>query len=249
MKFNNSYKSLNFNNRKQGSKIKYIIIHYTAMSNDIEALEYLCNVKNKVSSHFLINKSGKIYQLVDLEFRAWHAGVSYWKGKKDINSESIGIELDYNGSDLKNEIYTKIQLVNLAKLLKYIKKRYFIDAKNILGHSDIAPYRKMDPGKKFPWRIFYKLKLCYFPKKLRGKNILELKKFFKLKFLNSKRSQSLYMLSYIGYDIEKAIKSKKNFCILVKAYQAHYRNSLVDGLIDGGTYDLLLDHFKESLTI
>ena len=249
MKFNNKYKSLNFNNRKKDYKLKYIIIHYTAMSNDIAALEYLCDKKNKVSSHFLINKHGKIYQLVDLKNRAWHAGDSFWKGQKDINSESIGIELDYGGVDEKNGIYNKIQLIFLVKLINYLKKKYFIDFHNILGHSDIAPYRKIDPGKKFPWKIFYRLKLCYFPKKMTDRNIAELKKLLKMKCINSKINQSLYMLSSIGYDIEKAEKSKKNFCILIKAYQAHYRNSKVDGLIDVETFNLLLCHFKESLTI
>ena len=103
MKFINKYKSPNFDKRKKGSKIKYIIIHYTAMRTDIEALNFLCNKKNKVSSHFLINKSGKIYKLVNLQNRAWHAGESYWKGERDINSNSIGIEIDNSGKILDFE--------------------------------------------------------------------------------------------------------------------------------------------------
>ena len=248
MKFNYKYKSPNFNNRKKGSRIEYIIIHYTAMSSDIEALQFLCNKKNRVSSHFLINKSGKIFQLVSLKFRAWHAGISFWKGRRDINSNSIGIEIDYFGSNIENEFYPKIQIFYLGKLLSLLKKKYSIDSKNILGHSDIAPYRKIDPGKRFPWKIFHNLKICYFPKKLNSKNTIELKIFFKKKSLTSQINQVLYILSLIGYDVEKARKSKKNFRILIKAYQAHYRNSLVDGFLDNETYYLILGHSKESLT-
>ena len=249
MKFNNNYKSPNFNNRKQGSKIKYIIIHYTAMLSDIEALDHLCKKENKVSSHFLINKSGDIYQLVEIKYRAWHAGLSYWKAERDINSHSIGIEIDYKGSDIKNEAYTEMQIDKLSKLLKYLKKKYSINSNDILGHSDISPYRKMDPGKDFPWKILNYLNLCYFPKKISTKNIAELKKFFEIQSLNSKNSQSLYMLSQIGYDINRAKKNKKNLSKLIKIYQSHYRNSLTNGLLDEQTYNILLAHFKESLTI
>lgn len=249
MKFNNKYKSPNFGNRKKGFKIKYIIIHYTALSTDSEALEHLCDKKNKVSSHFLINKSGEIFYLVDIKYRAWHAGFSYWNGQRDINSNSIGIEIDYFASNLEIEFYPKMQMHYLAKLLKFLKKKYSIESNNILGHSDIAPYRKLDPGKRFPWKNFYNLKICYFPSELNSINILKLKNFFKIKSLNSKNSQVLYMLSNIGYDIEKARESKKDFRFLIKAYQAHYRNSLVNGFLDNETYNLLLSHSKELLTI
>ena len=94
MKFINKYISVNFNLRKKGHKIKYIILHYTAIKSDYEAIKHLIDKKNKVSSHFLINKKGKIFSLVDLKKRAWHAGRSFWKGDRDINSNSIGIELD-----------------------------------------------------------------------------------------------------------------------------------------------------------
>ena len=97
MKFINKYKSVNFNLRKKGHKIKYIILHYTAIKTDYEAIQHLIDKKNKVSSHFLINKKGKIFSLVDIKKRAWHAGQAFWKGDRDINSNSIGIELDNTG--------------------------------------------------------------------------------------------------------------------------------------------------------
>ena len=152
MKFINKYKSPNFNKRKKDYSLKYIIIHYTAMQNHQEALEYLCKKNNKVSSHFLIAKSGRVFSLVDIKDRAWHAGISYWRGFSDINSKSIGIELDNSGCLLNFEKYETKQIESLIELIKYILKKYKIKHYEILGHSDIAPYRKIDPGKKFPWK-------------------------------------------------------------------------------------------------
>ena len=100
MKFIYNHKSPNFNKRKSGSSIKYIIIHYTAIKNSNEAIKHLCYKKNKVSSHFLIDKEGEIFNLVNLKKRAWHAGRSCWLKDFDINSQSIGIELDNSGHHL-----------------------------------------------------------------------------------------------------------------------------------------------------
>ena len=122
MKFINKYKSVNFNLRKKGHKIKYIILHYTAIKSDYKAIQHLIYKKNKVSSHFLVNKKGKIFSLVDLKKRAWHAGQSFWKGDRDINSSSIGIELDNTGHYINFERYTKNQIDSLIKLLNFLKK-------------------------------------------------------------------------------------------------------------------------------
>ena len=94
MKLIEDFKSPNFNNRKDKSAIRYIILHYTALNTYKEALEHMCNKKNKVSSHFLISKKGQIFYIVKISKRAWHAGKSYWKGSEDLNSSSIGIEID-----------------------------------------------------------------------------------------------------------------------------------------------------------
>ena len=147
MKLIHKFKSPNFNTRKS-KEINFIIIHYTALKSISESIEYLCNKKNKVSSHYLISKRGEIYNLVDEDKRAWHAGKSYWKGNTDINSSSIGIELDYF-PDKKNTKYTRNLLNSLIKLLKKIIKKYNISKDHILGHSDISPYRKIDPGLNF----------------------------------------------------------------------------------------------------
>ena len=240
MKFINKYKSPNFNNRKKNSSIDFIIIHYTAMRTDIEALNFLTDKKNKVSSHFLINKRGKIYKLVDIKYRAWHAGLSCWKNIQDINSKSIGIEIDNSGHLLDFENYTKIQITSLIKLLKYLVKEYNINYDSILGHSDIAPYRKIDPGEKFPWHIMLEFK----KKKIdSGHNIIK-KPIFK-----SLKKNSLYMLCEIGYDTSLAHKNKKKFIQLIKIFQMHHRRSLVSGLLDYDTYKIILKKFNELLTI
>ena len=141
MKFIHNFKSPNFNDRKSNN-IEIIVIHYTALSSISNSLKYLCSKKNKVSSHYLISQNGKIYSLVSEKKRAWHAGQSYWKGKTDINSSSIGIELDYCPTDKNNKFSHKLNSA-LIFLLKRLLKKYKIINENVLAHSDIAPYRKI----------------------------------------------------------------------------------------------------------
>ena len=154
MKLIHNFKSPNFNDRKSNN-IEIIVIHYTALSSISKSLKYLCSKKNKVSSHYLISQTGKIYSLVSEKKRAWHAGQSYWRGNTDINAISIGIELDYSPSETNNKFSLKLNSA-LVFLLKKLLKKYKISTKNILAHSDIAPYRKKDPGEKFPWKYFAK---------------------------------------------------------------------------------------------
>lgn len=240
MKFIKKYKSPNFNTRQKTIIPKYIILHYTAMNSSLQALKYLCDANNRVSSHFLISKSGKIYELVDIKYRAWHAGLSYWKKNKDINSNSIGIEIDNSGHHLLFEEYPDKQINELKKLIIFLKKNYHIEDFNILGHSDISPYRKIDPGEKLPW----------------GK-ILNIKSENNLKFKNTKdnitneinfKRKALFLLSEIGYDIARAKKNKENFILLIKAYQMHYRQGLVNGRLDLETFQIIQNHYNELLT-
>jgi N-acetylmuramoyl-L-alanine amidase len=129
-----------------------IILHYTDMLTAEEALARLCDPISKVSAHFLIGKEGMLYQLVDPEYRAWHAGVSSWEGENDINSRSIGIELDNLGHTFGPEPFSMPQINTLLDLLVELTQIYGIPAHRIVGHSDVAPLRKQDPGELFPWR-------------------------------------------------------------------------------------------------
>ncbi len=139
--------SPNFGLRREGTDIEFIILHYTAMSTE-NSLERLCDPVHEVSCHYLIDPSGICYQLVDDSKRAWHAGKSYWRGYVDLNSRSFGIELVNSG----NENYPEAQMKSLTRLLKYLIGSFKLNPKNVLGHSDIAPSRKLDPGKWFNWK-------------------------------------------------------------------------------------------------
>ena len=150
--------SPNFNKIKRPENlIKFIVIHYTGMQSERESLKRLCNPLSKVSCHYLINKKGKIYRLVNEKNIAWHAGKSKWGKHNGLNKNSIGIELVNKGHKLGYEKFNNMQILQLTNLCIFLKRKYKIKPKNILGHSDIAPLRKIDPGEKFPWaKLAYK---------------------------------------------------------------------------------------------
>ena len=144
--------------KRSENSIKVIVIHYTGMQSERESIIRLCNTKSKVSTHFLINQNGKVYRMVQDNRVAWHAGKSCWGNYKDLNKHSIGIELVNKGHRFHYTNFTKKQIFSLVQVCKKIIKRYKIKKKNIVGHSDIAPIRKIDPGEKFPWEHLAKKK-------------------------------------------------------------------------------------------
>ena len=152
--------SPNFDFKKRNLKnIKSIIFHYTGMKNESEAINRLTNIQSEVSSHYLIKNNGEIIKLVPDSYIAWHAGESSWKNFKSLNQSSIGIEITNPGHEFGYKKFSKKQIYSLLKLSKLLIKKYKIRAKNILGHSDIAPERKKDPGEKFPWKYLSKNKI------------------------------------------------------------------------------------------
>ena len=156
LNISDKFKSFNFDKRK--SNISFIILHYTETKTLEKAISLLTDPDRKVSCHFILDVDGKIFNIVDLENRAWHAGESKWKNFKDLNSHSIGIEIVYPG-EKSNSKYTKKQIKSLIDLIIFLKKKYKIKNNRILGHSDIAPLRKTDPGKFFPWAELNKFSL------------------------------------------------------------------------------------------
>lgn len=142
--------SVNFNERK--APLEMIVLHYTGMTSAQAALERLRNPEAKVSAHYLIDEDGEIYSLVDESKRAWHAGVSSWNGQTDINSRSIGIEIVNPGHEFGYRPFPDKQIQSVISLSKEIIKRNVLLDRNIVGHSDIAPNRKTDPGELFPWK-------------------------------------------------------------------------------------------------
>ena len=222
--------SPNFNLIKRLKKrIKFIIIHYTGMKTESAAIKKLQDSKSKVSSHFYIKKNGNILVLVPELYEAWHAGVSNWKNYKSLNKNSIGIEITNPGHQYGYKNFTSKQILSLKKLLNYLIKKYKIEKEFILGHSDISPDRKKDPGEKFPWQILSKSKLSYW-------HNLDLKKIkvhrnVKLTSQNEKNKffKNLYK---IGYNEIKSTKSDINTKYLVVAFQRRFRQSLINGKID-----------------
>jgi N-acetylmuramoyl-L-alanine amidase len=229
LKMATSY-SPNFNLPKRvKNRIKFIIIHYTGMRKESAAIKRLQDPKSKVSSHYLIKRNGEIINLVPDLFEAWHAGTSSWKNYKSLNKNSIGIEITNPGHQHGYKRFSKKQILSLQKLLNVLVKKYKIKKKYILGHSDISPNRKKDPGEKFPWEILAKKKLGIWHnlnqkkiKKLRDKNLLT--KIEKNMFLKN--------LHKIGYNDIKGLKSQKNMKYLILAFQRRFRQSLVNGRID-----------------
>lgn len=140
--------SPNFGPRRDGLKPSLVVIHYTAMDNAQAALDRLCNPQAEVSAHYLIGANGTVWYMVREEDRAWHAGAGEWRGQDDINSRSVGVELDNAG----NHPFPEPQMVALEALLPRIMSRWSIVPSGIIGHSDMAPGRKFDPGPHFDWQ-------------------------------------------------------------------------------------------------
>lgn len=172
------YPSHNFNDRKFLSP-DMIIIHYTGMKTANDALNRMTErCDPQVSAHYFITREGIVYQLVDEKHRAWHAGVSSWEGITDINSRSIGIELENKGEEFGYQSFPKKQIDCLIYLLTSIRSRYDIDDKNIIGHSDVAPLRKKDPGFLFPWEYLAQKRHSISPSLLKTMLYSENKKIF-----------------------------------------------------------------------
>ena len=226
MKLNN-YFSPNFDKKKRSVKsIKVLVIHYTGMQSERESLIRLCNSKSKVSSHFVINSNGKIYRLVGEEKIAWHAGKSCWGKYKNLNKNSIGIELVNKGHKFGYTNFKKKQLTSLIRICKNLIRKYRIKKQNIIGHSDIAPLRKIDPGEKFPWKELASKKIGIW----HNCNTMILKKFRRVGISLKFKSEFVNSLKKIGYCFDN--KKKTNFLKTVKAFQRHYRKELINGIID-----------------
>ena len=226
MKINVIY-SPNFDQKKRSSKsIKLLVIHYTGMQSERESIMRLCNPKYKVSSHFVINQNGKIYRLVQDDQTAWHAGKSCWGKYKNLNKNSIGIELVNKGHEFDYTNFKKKQLSSLIKICKILIKKYKIKKRNIVGHSDISPLRKIDPGEKFPWKELADKKIGIWHN-CKTKDLI---KFRQVRISNKFKSEFINNLKKIGYCFNN--KKKTNFSKTVQAFQRHYRKELINGIID-----------------
>ena len=223
--------SPNFDIKKRNnSKVKYLVFHYTGMKSENAAIKRLTNESSKVSCHYFIKNNGQIIRIVPDLYVAWHAGISSWKKDKFINSNSIGIEISNPGHNHGYKNFNQQQVSSIIYLSKKLKKKYKIKKENILGHSDIAPLRKKDPGEKFPWKLLGKKKLSLWHslsekncKKLRSIKLNDSKNFFQLLFKFGYKSTN---------NLHKRIKIYKNF-------QRRFRPQLISSIVDQESYSIL----------
>jgi N-acetylmuramoyl-L-alanine amidase len=223
--------SPNFEIKKRNpNQIKFIIFHYTGMKKESEAIKKLTDIKSKVSCHYLIKNNGEIVVMVPNLYEAWHAGVSSWKNYKFLNKHSIGIEISNSGHSHNYKKFSQKQIQSLKKLSQILIKKYKINKKNILGHSDIAPTRKKDPGEKFPWKYLAKFGIGKWHSLLRKSLIKNRRK----KISSTDKKIFFNNLSRIGYSIKKPTKFKKDkfFNLITVAFQRRFRQELINGKID-----------------
>ena len=223
--------SPNFDPKKRTFKqIKFIIFHYTGMKSESKALSRLIDIQSEVSSHYFIKNNGEIIKLVPDLYIAWHAGKSCWKNHKSLNQNSIGIEITNPGHDHGYKKFTQKQITSLLKLSRFLIKKYKINPRNILGHSDIAVVRKKDPGEKFPWEYLSKNKIGIW----HTLNKQDLLKNRKLKISKIEENIFFRNLFKIGYSktFPKNIGRNKYLRELIKTFQRRFRQELVDGKID-----------------
>ncbi|NBX04305.1 MAG: N-acetylmuramoyl-L-alanine amidase [Alphaproteobacteria bacterium] len=193
--------SPNFDSR-DGHSIDMLVLHYTGMRTAQEALERLCDASAKVSAHYVVDEDGTVYQLVAEEHRAWHAGVSSWRGHTNINQRSIGIEIVNPGHEFGYRPFHTIQMEAVATLCKNILSRHNIPARNVVGHSDVAPSRKEDPGELFDWKFLAEQGVGFFPDAPKAIVI--------------SAAPDIQMLAEYGYEISDPIKT-------IIAFQRHFR--------------------------
>ena len=221
--------SYNFSTPKRSKKrIQFIVIHYTGMKNENAAIRRLQDPKFKVSSHYFIKKNGNVLNLVPDLYEAWHAGKSNWLNFKSLNKNSIGIEISNPGHNYRYENFSQKQIISLKKLLRYLIRKYKINIKYILGHSDISPYRKKDPGERFPWKKLFKIKLAWW----HNLDLKKIKKFRKI-YITSKNDErtfikNLFKIGYRNIDLKKLDTNK----FVIKAFQRRFRQELINGKID-----------------
>ena len=223
--------SPNFSPKKRTSKqIKFIIFHYTGMKKESEAINRLTNIQSEVSSHYVIKNNGNIFTLVPDLYEAWHAGKSSWKNCKSLNQNSIGIEITNLGHEFGYKNFYKKQIFSLLKLSKFLIKKYRISSKNILGHSDIAPQRKKDPGEKFPWEYFSKKGIGVWHT-LRKQELIKNRR---LKTSKIEKKIFFNNISKIGYSKKnpKDLNKDRYLSNATKAFQRRFRQELINSKID-----------------
>ena len=219
--------SINFDTiKRKKANVKFLVFHYTGMRSEKSAINKLSDKKSKVSCHYFIKKNGSIINLVPDLYVSWHAGISCWKKFKKINKYSIGIEIHNPGHQYGYKYFNKKQINSIIYLSLKLAKKYNLKNKDFLGHSDIAPCRKKDPGEKFPWELLSKYHIGVWhsldKKKIKSYRQKNTDSFEKKLFLN--------YLTEIGYFFKK--ENTNSILFVIKAFQRRFRPNLINGKID-----------------
>jgi len=223
--------SPNINERLGNKVISILVLHYTGMESAQKACDWLCREESQVSCHYLIDEQGEITQMVDESMRAWHAGVSSWQGEEDINSRSIGIEIQNKGHGLGYHEFPHLQMKVVAELSKDIITRNNILARHVLAHSDVAPGRKVDPGEKLDWKFLHSQGVGHWvePEAISGGSFLQ-------EGDSGDPVLALQtMLKFYGYGLDPTGTFDRRTRIVIEAFQRHFRQSRVDGIADAST--------------
>ena len=221
-------KSMNFSKKPRSKRnIRFLIIHYTGMQSVRASMNRLKNPKSKVSCHYLIDRKGGVFRMVDDNKIAWHAGKSKWKNITNLNKYSIGIEIQNKGHFISYQNFPKKQVFSLIKLIKLLMKKYKIKKHNILGHSDIAPLRKLDPGERFPWSLLSAKGAAIWYPKFKLKNY-----YVKFRLRRKIFFSNIYKIGYRFFNLSK--KSNKDRKIIM-AFQRRYLPKEVSGKITDKT--------------
>ncbi len=229
--------SPNFDERRCRKPVDMVVLHYTGMQTAEAALNRLTDAEAKVSAHYVVDEDGTITRLVAEEARAWHAGVAFWRGIRDVNARSIGIELVNPGHEFGYRPFPEAQIAALLPLLQQIKTRHSIPAAGFIGHSDVAPQRKEDPGELFPWARLAQAGFGLWPSpEFRpSPHAPELRPGMK----SGAVVDLQVALDRIGYGIEGSGIYDPLTETVVRAFQRHWRPARIDGIADPETTSLI----------
>ena len=220
--------SPNFDERAGSRGPDMLVLHYTGMPTFEESLRRMTDPASKVSAHYLVDEGGQVTRLVAEDKRAWHAGVSFWKGETDINSRSIGIEIQNPGHEFGYRVFPEAQIAGVIALCRDILSRHDIPAERILGHADVAPARKQDPGELFPWKTLAQAGIGLWPEGVEKPETGDVD----IRTLQER-------LVAFGYDIKVTGEDDDQTRAVVTAFQRHWRQNKVDGIADAETLAIL----------
>jgi len=228
--------SPNAGERRKGCRPTLIVLHYTGMASAEKAIHWLAHPESNVSCHYVIDERGHITQMVAEDLRAWHAGASHWAGETDINSASIGIEIQNPGHDHGYPDFPLPQMQAIAALCRDIAARRAIGPEGLLAHSDVAPGRKIDPGEKFDWAWLAQAGVGHWVEPAPPASGCEV---YIVGDEGPAIAEAQALLRRYGYDVEPHGRLDARTSVVVRAFQLHFRRARVDGRLDAGTRDTL----------